>query len=254
MSALFQYPPQIFENELRNKDKSIFDYPPRANIVAGNGIYTFTNNGFVATIAKTNVSWYQNNLEDIQECVYIRKRLPLSIYEDIITIFYKISHLEIELLIDVYYLPSTDDFFIDLPLTQSVSKTNIKYDSDLNLIEDISKIHIMQVHYHNNFKSTFSETDNKDEKNKPFPCIYGILAKIKETTSVYNCEHNFRIWNGHEFVYLELTRIFDVPTILINKKYPKLDRNIKLITDKWKEAEKFKKKLKKRIERYGHVG
>jgi len=101
-----------------------------------------------------------------------------------------------------------DNFKLNIP-DQIVSVASIKYNYNEDIELSDRYIRYLQIHSHNTMPAFFSKTDNADEAFTNL-CYYGVVGKISKESTFYNIDMIFRIWNGINFVNVDLNNVFDI--------------------------------------------
>jgi hypothetical protein len=194
------------------------------NIVfAGDGLYVALKNDFAISIDKISSVKYSNaKLKNFQTesglypCI---QKPNIDVFTKIIEIFkYMYDKIKSEICVNVYFNKLSHEFHISIG-RQLVGGVYADYDYDEEFEMSSDYIRYLQIHSHHTMSAEFSPRDDKDEKLTA-PCYYGVVGKLNSSSSFYNIDSKFRIWNGIRFVSISFNDVFNVGIIP-----PKLSTN-----------------------------
>ena len=208
-------------------------------VICGNGIFQVMKTPLFITTAKIPVPYSNLKLKTLDDgSLYQKVRRPnRKHFDKIIDIFkYVNNKSKNELLINLYYDKKKDNFIIDIT-KQKISGGSVEYIYSEKYENNDRYIRYLQIHSHHNMGASFSPTDNRDEQNK-IPCYYGVIGNLNSI----NFSYKFRIWNGIEFINVDISDVFrgfeEGPL-----KITKIEKNFldKIIEDSKKKEEKKEK-------------
>jgi len=159
-----------------------------------------------------DIKYSNTSLDSLITNVGIQQFLPkpeIIVFSEILEIFkYICNKTNYELCINLYYDTLKDNFKLNIP-DQIVSVASIKYNYNEDIELSDRYIRYLQIHSHNTMPAFFSKTDNADEAFTNL-CYYGVVGKISKESTFYNIDMIFRIWNGINFVNVDLNNVFDI--------------------------------------------
>lgn len=182
------------------------------NIVfAGNGIYNVLKNEFAIIYDKLEIDYINNNLNKIDGNTIFKLNIPkpsIKYFIQIVDMFkYIYDKIKSELALNLYYNKSSKRFHLEI-MEQDVSpgSCNYKYSP---LENNKNYVRYLQIHSHHSMSASFSNTDDKDEKNS-IMCFFGVVGRLNEHSDVFQVEKKFRLWTGVQFVEIGFMDIFDI--------------------------------------------
>lgn len=182
------------------------------NIVfAGNGIYNVLKNEFAIIYDKLEIDYINNNLNKIDGNTIFKLNIPkpsIKYFIQIVDMFkYIYDKIKSELALNLYYHKSSKRFYLEI-MEQDVSPgfCNYKYSP---LENNKNYVRYLQIHSHHSMSASFSNTDDKDEKNS-IMCFFGVVGRLNEHSDIFQVEKKFRLWTGVQFVEIGFMDIFDI--------------------------------------------
>lgn len=185
--------------------------PPKAQtyVWQEDGIYSVRETKlarFVIHVTKTKEKFPDlgNNLKE--GCsLKIPRKIPFLMFENLLNFFkyfYK-NVMQTEVYVRIFYSPSKDEFYFNVP-KQYVSSVRAKWDdSDENISQE--DILVLQCHSHHNMNGAFSSIDDKDHQTlESFHLVIGNIFDRKPSWQL-----RFALMDKK--INLNLDALFEVP-------------------------------------------
>lgn len=179
------------------KEGFVTELPDVPRITYENSLYLIGNDGVYRVISRDigkiiRKTSFINEATNIKEKVSLKlPKIPRYLFAMTVDFFREMAKKhKVEVMVEFWYDKVTKKYFLNCP-KQIVSKINVEYVKDKDLILDDTKILVAEVHSHNYMPPIFSVIDDKDELETRF---YGVIGSLYGN----NVSSSFRMGiNGH---------------------------------------------------------
>jgi PRTRC genetic system protein A len=130
-------------------------------------------------VVSTKVDGIKGLPEGKEEIRFLSKKVPISIYYEIIRFFReveRINNTNLESYAEIGYNPATESYFVYVP-EQFVGPASVKYEINDFIKDNPGCWIVANFHSHPNFGAYFSGTDDKNDVRDQFSGVVGHINK-----------------------------------------------------------------------------